>query len=86
VGLPHDEFRTVMKAMEEAQRTGDIEVLKWSARMILMLYELSEIIEFEYSDTSARIFNTVWKTLQKIDKAPLPKHNRPNTSGSTPCP
>jgi hypothetical protein len=69
-GLAHDELKTVMEIMDQAEKNDDLKALKWSARKIAWLYKMSELIDFEYSELTANLFNDAWQGHLTIDPPP----------------
>jgi hypothetical protein len=73
VGLAHDELKTVMEIMDQAEKADDLKALKWSARKIAWLYKIAEsdgLISTEFSELTVNLFNDAWQGLLKIDPPP----------------
>jgi hypothetical protein len=70
VGLAHDELKTVMEIIDQAEKADDLKALKWSARKIAWLYKMSELADFEYSELTINLFNDAWQGFLKTDPPP----------------
>jgi len=70
VGFPIEETEKVIKAMELAEKAGDLKALQWCARRLSWLYEASDVIGSDDMFYPARIFNPAWEKQLKDDPAP----------------
>jgi hypothetical protein len=70
VGLPLDEADKIVDGMEQAEKAGDLEVLRWCARMIRWLWDQSEVIGTDTYSYAGDLFNCAWKGLMARDPPP----------------
>jgi hypothetical protein len=70
VGLPLDEADRIMDGMEQAEKAGDPEALRWCARMIRWLWDQSEVIGADIYSYTGDLFNCAWKGLMARDPPP----------------
>jgi hypothetical protein len=70
VGLPIDEAEGIMEGMKQAEKTGDLEALRWCARMILWLWDQAAVSETDAYGYSENLFNGAWGSLMKTDPPP----------------
>ena len=70
IGFPHMEAWGVIEAMEQAEKAGDIEALKWCARRLCWLYEEGEVYSGDMFCTAEHLFNSTWKAFLKNDPPP----------------
>jgi hypothetical protein len=70
VELPFSETDKVIDGMELAEKTGDLESLKWCARMIRWLYDQAETGSTDTYCYTENLFNTAWDSLVKKDPPP----------------
>jgi hypothetical protein len=70
VGLPLDEANKITDAMEQAEKTGDLESLRWCARMLKWLYDPAEIIWADIYSGPEDLFNHNWSNALERDPPP----------------
>ena len=70
LALPAEEAGKTIEAMKKAEETSDIEALKWCARRIVWLDDVSEIIGGEDYFYRAYLFNKAWQKELKTDPVP----------------
>ena len=68
--LPAEEAGKTIEAMKRADEINDIEALKWCARRIAWLDDVSEIIDGEDYYYRAHLFNKAWKKELESDAVP----------------
>ena len=70
IGFPHWEAWSVIEAIEQAEKAGDIEALKWCARRLVWLYEEGEVYSGDMFCNAEHLFNSTWAALSKNDPPP----------------
>jgi len=70
LSLPADEAERTLEAMKQAERTNDIEALKWCARRLVWLDDTAQIASGDDSFYPAHIFNKAWAEMLKTDPPP----------------
>ncbi|MDR1373679.1 MAG: hypothetical protein LBJ24_01770 [Treponema sp.] len=70
VGLPIDEADRIMDGMEQAEKAGDLEALRWCARMTQWLWDQAEINSTDTYCYSEILFNAAWNHLVNTDPPP----------------
>jgi hypothetical protein len=70
IGMPHIEAYNVIDAMEQAEKAGDLEALKWCARRLVWLYEQGEVYDSDKCCNAERFFNNTYADMLKRDPPP----------------
>jgi len=70
LALPAGEAERTIEAMKQAERAGDTEALKWCARRIAWLDEISEVTYGEDFFCPVDAFNKAWEETLKNDPPP----------------
>ena len=70
LSLPAGEAEAIIEAIKQAEQTNDIEALKWCARRIIWLADVSEIESGDDEHYPARFFNMAWNETLKNDPTP----------------
>jgi hypothetical protein len=70
VGFPLAETDKIMDAMEQAEKVGDLEALKWCARFLRWLWDEGDVIGSDAYLRAERLFNKMWGSLLKSDPPP----------------
>ena len=70
LALPAEEAERTLEALKQAEKTNDIEALKWCARRLVWLDEVSEIISGEDDYYPEHLFNKAWRGELKHDPPP----------------
>lgn len=70
VSLPAEEAEKTIEAIKQAEQTNDIEALKWCARRIVWLDDVSEIVCGDDTFHPAHLFNKTWADTLKTDPVP----------------
>ena len=65
--LPANEAEKTIEAMKKAEEISDIEALKWCARRIAWLSDVSETIRGDDEAYPARLFNKAWRKKLETD-------------------
>ena len=68
--LPAEEAKIITDELKKAEKTNDIEALKWCARRIVWLDDVSEIISSGDNFYPAHVFNKAWEKELKSDTVP----------------
>ena len=69
--LPADEAKAIIATLKQAEKTNDIEALKWGARRIVWLDDASEIGSGDDEFYPERLFNIAWA--KEIESDPPPE-------------
>jgi hypothetical protein len=70
VEFPLAETDKIMDAMEQAEKAGDLEALKWCARFLRWLWDEGDVIGSDAYFRAERLFNKMWGSLLKNDPPP----------------
>ena len=70
IGFPHMEAWSVIEAMEQAEKAGDLPALQWCARRMAWLYEQGEVYSGDMFHNAECLFNSTWKMLSENDPPP----------------
>ncbi|MCL2277180.1 MAG: hypothetical protein FWC21_04720 [Treponema sp.] len=68
--LPAEEMEKLIEAMKKAEQENDVEALKWCARRMVWLNDISQIIIEDDPFYPERIFNMTWNEHLKNDPVP----------------
>jgi hypothetical protein len=70
VDLPFDEADRIMEGMEQAEKAGDLEGLRWCARMIRWLWDQADVNSTDTYCYTENLFNCAWKYAMEKDPPP----------------
>jgi hypothetical protein len=70
VVFPLAETDKIMEAMEQAEKAGDMEALKWCARFLRWLWDEGDVIGSDAYLRAEQLFNKTWGILLKSDMPP----------------
>jgi hypothetical protein len=70
VDLPFDEADKIMEGMEQAEKTWDLEGLRWCARMIRWLWDQGDVNSTDTYCYTENLFNCAWKYAMEKDPPP----------------
>jgi hypothetical protein len=70
VDLPLDEADKIIDAMEQAEKAGDLEGLKWCARRIRWLWDQGEVGSTDTYCYTENLFNSAWDYITEKDPPP----------------
>ena len=70
IDFPIEETETVLEVMKRAEKAGDMASLKWCARCLGWLYEVSEAGDGDDEFYPAKFFNMAWAERLRNDPQP----------------
>jgi hypothetical protein len=70
VDLPFGEAGRIMDGMEQAEKAGDLDGLRWCARMIRLLWDQADINSTDAYSYAENLFNCAWDYAMEKDPPP----------------
>jgi hypothetical protein len=70
VNVPLNEADKIMEGMEQAEKAGDLEGLRWCARMIRWLWDQADVSSTDTYCYTENLFNCAWDYAMEKDPPP----------------